>query len=96
MQRDDALRILAEHRDEIAALGVTSLSLFGSVARDEAGPESDVDVLVEVQRPFGLFRLFDLQQYLEGLLGRKVDVATPDGLKPRIRERVLRDAVRAA
>ena len=96
MRREEALRILAEHRDEIAGFGVKSLSLFGSVARDEAGPESDVDVLAEFARPVGIFEFLDVQEYLEGILGRKVHLATPGGLHRRLRDRILREAIRAA
>lgn len=91
-----ALRILREHREEIAAFGVTGLSIFGSVARDEAGPESDVDILVEFKESVGLFHLIRLQTYLEELLNRKVDLTTIGGLKERMREQVLKEAIRAA
>lgn len=93
MRRSDTLRLLGEHREDLARLGVESLAVFGSVARDEAGPDSDVDVLVEVRRPMGLFGLIEIQEYLEGLLGRRVDLVTRQALKPRLRERVLREAV---
>ncbi len=62
MKRDEIIRILNEHRAELAKqYGVKSLALFGSVARDEATPASDVDLLVEFDRPVGLFGLFALQ-----------------------------------
>lgn len=96
VKRDDALRILGEHRDEIAARGVRTLSIFGSVARDEARPESDVDVLIEPSGPISYFELFDLQTYLEELLGRHVDLFTPNSLHPMIRAQVTREAIRAA
>ncbi|MHB8993181.1 MAG: nucleotidyltransferase family protein [Chloroflexota bacterium] len=96
MRRDEALRILAEHKEAIAGFGVKSLSLFGSVARDDAGPDSDVDILVEFGRPVGLFGFIDLNDYLEGLLGRRVDLVTPDALKARLRDRILGEAIRAA
>jgi hypothetical protein len=97
MKRDQAIRILSEHRDELhEQFGVKSLALFGSVARDEAGEASDVDLLVEFDRPTGLFGLVRLQQHLEAVLGCKVDVGTAAGLRPRIRERVLREALRVA
>lgn len=90
MKRDDALKILSAHRDELRQqFGVKSLALFGSVARDEATEMSDVDVLVEFDRPVGLFGLFTLQDHLERLLGCSVDLGTPDSLKPRIRAQVL-------
>mgnify|MGYP001176781857 CR=1 FL=1 len=73
--------------------GVKSLLLFGSIARDEASPTSDVDLLVEFNRPVGYFGLFALQDYLEKLLGCPVDLGTPDSLKPYIRERVMRELI---
>lgn len=96
MRREEALRILAEHREEIAGLGVKSLSIFGSVARDEAGPGSDVDILVELSRPMGLFEYVGIQLFLEEILGRRVDLVMPDGIKPRLRDRILGEAIRAA
>ena len=95
MQRDDILRILADHRAELAELGVGSLALFGSTARGEAGPESDVDLLVGFNRPVGLFELVDLKDYLEGLLGRPVDLVTRDSLRRQLRERILKEAIPA-
>jgi uncharacterized protein len=89
MRREEALRILAEHKNELTGFGVKSLSLFGSVARDDAGPHSDVDVLVEFDRPVGIFEFLDVQEYLEEILGRRVDLATPDSLHPRLRDRIL-------
>lgn len=97
MKRDEVLKVLSEHRDELhRQFGAKSLALFGSVARDEATETSDVDLLVEFDRPTGLFGLIQLQQRLETMLGCKVDVGTAAGLRPRIRERVLREALRVA
>ena len=96
-QRQQVIRILSEQQAELALrYGVRSLSLFGSVARDEAVPTSDVDLLVEFDCPVGYFGLFALQDHLESLLGCKVDLGTPDSLKPRIRARVLGESVRVA
>src|SRR3954447_12439533 len=92
MRRDEALRRLAEHRDELAAMGAGSLSLFGSVARDEAGPDSDVDILIELNRPIGLFDPGGIQVRLEEIMGCKVDLVMPDTLRPRLRSRVLAGA----
>jgi len=75
---------------------VQSLSIFGSVARDEAGPDSDIDLLVEFDRPVGLFAFVRTKQYLEQILGSRVDLVTPDALRREFRESVLREAVRAA
>ncbi len=89
MRKHDVLAILAEHREELEATHkVKSLALFGSVARDEAGPDSDVDLLVEFNGPVGLLDLVGLQQRLEGLMGRPVDLVTREGLKRQLRDRV--------
>jgi uncharacterized protein len=72
---------------------VASLALFGSLARNEATDQSDVDLLVTFNRPAGYFALIGLQQYLESVFGRKVDIVTPGGLKPGMRERVLAEAI---
>jgi uncharacterized protein len=97
MRRDEVLAILAEHQDEIRARGVASLSIFGSVARDEAGPESDIDIFIEIgRRPFTLFDLVNLKEFLEGILGSHVDLVIKSSIKDRIRENVLNEAIRAA
>jgi len=85
-KREGILRLCAEH-------GARSVRVFGSVARGQADQESDVDFLVELDPGRTLLDLGGLQQELEGLLGRRVDVVTVRGLKARIRDRVLREAV---
>jgi uncharacterized protein len=95
VRREEALRRLAEYRDELTAMGARSLSLFGSVARDEAGPDSDVDILIEFDRPLSLFDLGRIQIRLEEILGQRVDLVMPESLRPRLRARVLAEAVRA-
>ena len=96
MRKEEALRILAQHREEIYAFGVASLAIFGSVARNEAGPDSDVDILVEFAVPTGYFGLFRLQRRLEELLGRRVDLATPGAVRESMKDRILLEAVHAA
>jgi predicted nucleotidyltransferase len=96
MQREEVLKILAAHRDELRQqFGVKSLTLFGSVARLMTTETSDVDLLVAFARPVGLFGLYALQDYLGQLPGGAVDVGMLDSLKPRIRARVLRVAQQA-
>ncbi len=73
--------------------GAGQVRLFGSIARGEATEDSDIDVLVELEPGRSLFDLGGLLTDLEMLLGRRVDVVTPAGLRERIRERVLREAV---
>ncbi len=95
MRRDEALRILREHRARLEGMGIRSVALFGSVARDEAGPESDVDVLVEFDE-LTFSGYMDAKFYLEDLFGRKVDLVTAEGLRPRARPYVERDLIRVA
>jgi predicted nucleotidyltransferase len=97
MKREVVIHLLKQQNAELARqFGVKSLSLFGSVARDEATSVSDVDLLVEFNRPVGYFGLFALQNHLEKLLGCPVDLGTPDSLKPYIRERVQGELIRVA
>lgn len=97
MKREALLRILTAHEKQLQEqFGVKSLSVFGSVARDEATDASDVDLLVEFDRPTGYFGLIVLQEHLEGLLGCKVDLGTSRSLKPRLRDRVLRECIHVA
>lgn len=97
MRRAEVIALLSGRSLEIAErFGVRSLSLFGSTARDEAGPDSDVDVLVEFSGPVTFDAHMGLLVYLEDLLGRRVDVVTASGLKPRLRPLIEQDLVRVA
>lgn len=95
MKRDEVLAILANHQEQLKALGVKSLRLFGSVARDEARPDSDVDFLVEFSIEASLFDLFGVRHYLEDILGCDIDLGTEDALREHLREPVLKDVVYA-
>jgi len=86
---------LAEHRDELAAMGADSLSLFGSVARDEAGPDSDVDILIDFTRPLDLFDLGRIQVRLEEILNERVDLVLTRALRPQLRANILAEAIHA-
>jgi len=96
MRRDEVLRLIREHRAAIDRFGVKSIALFGSVVRDEASPNSDVDVLVEFDGPTTFDRYMGLKLYLEDIFGVRVDLVTPRSLKPRVRPYVEREAVRVA
>jgi uncharacterized protein len=85
-RRDEILRVAARH-------GAHHLRVFGSVARGEADERSDVDFLVELEKGRSLLDLGGLLMDLQDLLGRRVDVVTERGLKARIRDRVLGEAV---
>lgn len=96
MKRDEALKILSSHRDELVRFKVKSLAIFGSVARDEARADSDIDVLVEFSEAVGIFEFLDLKEYLEGILKGKIDLATEQALKKQLRDQILKEAIRAA
>jgi uncharacterized protein len=83
--RTEIIRIAKTH-------GAVNLRVFGSVARGDAGPDSDVDLLVEMEEDRSFLDLVGLGQDLEALLHRRVDVLTDAGLHPILRERVLADA----
>jgi predicted nucleotidyltransferase len=85
-KRQEILKIAAKH-------GAYNVRLFGSVARGEADEHSDVDILVELGQDRSLLDLGGLLIDLETLLNRKVDVVTERGLRQRIRDRVLHEAV---
>lgn len=94
--REDVLKALRNSRSTLDAFGVARLSLFGSFARDEGRDDSDVDLLVEFNRPVGLFEFVRLQRQLAEIVGHRVDLVTPAALKPQLRDRILGDAVVAA
>jgi hypothetical protein len=93
MRRDQAILLLTTHREFLRGLGVKSLNLFGSVARDEAKPDSDIDLLVEFNQPKGLFQILEVKFYLEDLLGCSVDLGTEQALREHARDIVLREAI---
>jgi predicted nucleotidyltransferase len=94
----EILETLAAHRDLLQRFGVRELRLFGSAVRGEAAEASDIDLLVEYDQrvAVGLFEFVRLQRALSELLGRPVDLATPEALHPALRERILQEAVRVA
>lgn len=77
----------------MARRGVVRASVFGSLARGEATPESDVDFLVEFEPGRTLVDLSGLRLDLREILGREVDVATPNSLHPRLRDRIMGELV---
>ncbi len=87
---------IQRHRDELRQRGIVGVYLFGSVGRDEARPDSDVDLLVEFDHSVGLFELGATRVYFEQMLGRAVDLGTPSMLRPGVREAAMQEAVRAA
>jgi predicted nucleotidyltransferase len=87
MQRDAILRVLSSHQARLREMGVKSLALFGSVARGQAAEGSDVDLLVEFDRPVGYFHFLDVKEYLEGVLGgAKVDLVVRGAVFDELKE----------
>lgn len=96
MPREETLRRLSEHRADLARFHVKSLQMFGSVARGEDRPDSDVDILVDFAGPPTFDDFMGLKLYLEDLLGRRVDLVTRNALRARLRDIVVREAVHVA
>jgi uncharacterized protein len=95
MNRRDAIEKLTQQADALRALGATSLYLFGSVARDEARPESDLDLFIDYdpQSRFNAFDLVGIKLFLEEELSLPVDVTTRDSLHPMLRDRIEQSAL---
>jgi hypothetical protein len=94
---DSVLDTLRTHESELRRLGVSHAAVFGSVARGEARPDSDIDVLVELDRrhPMGIFEYARLKLYINQILNGASDVVNRRTLKPLLRDSILRDAVHA-
>ena len=94
--RDEILDLLRSLQTDLSVrYKVRRIGIFGSFARVESRPDSDVDILVDFNPGADLFDLIELSQYLEEKIGRHVDLATPRALRPEIRESVFRDVVYA-
>jgi uncharacterized protein len=95
LSRQKVMQVLSTHQEELQGFAVKTLLLFGSVARDEAHAQSDVDLLVEFENPVGLLTFIGLKDYLEEILNCSVDLGTPQSLRPAMKDVVLREAIRA-
>ncbi|MEL6881640.1 MAG: nucleotidyltransferase family protein [Cyanobacteria bacterium J06643_4] len=96
LDRKFVLAQLRTHLDTLRAFQIISLELFGSVARNEATVNSDLDFLVEFKGPATFDRYMDLKFFLEDLFGRPVDLVTKRSLKSKIAQSVLEEAIRVA
>jgi uncharacterized protein len=96
MNRDHAVAELSRRADALKIRGAAAAYLFGSTARNEALPASDIDVFIDIQpnRKFSLLDLIGIQNYLEDELGTAVDLTTRDSLHPKLRADIEREAVR--
>ena len=89
------INIIRAHQNEMKMrFQVASLSIFGSVSRGTEGQDSDVDILVRYEKIPGLFAHLELKKYLEGIIGRRVDLVTESALKKQLRQHILQEAVR--
>ncbi|MGH7115787.1 MAG: nucleotidyltransferase family protein [Stellaceae bacterium] len=96
MKRNEIITLLKQHESEFREAGVGALFLFGSIARDQGGDASDVDLFFDLRRPqgFTLFDLVGLQERMQDVLGAKVDLMTRSGIHPRRRAQIEGAAVR--
>jgi predicted nucleotidyltransferase len=85
MRREKVIHLLNQNQKALRNGGISHLYLFGSYARDEATETSDIDILIELNKPIGLFQLMNLQDRLQQLLDRPVDLGTIDGIKDRLK-----------
>lgn len=89
--------ILQAHTDVLRnRFHVDSLSVFGSVSKGSARPDSDIDILVRYHKTPGIFDFLDLKQYIEVIVGRPVDLVTEGALKRQLKNEIIREAVRVA
>ena len=97
MKAKDAIAVLQQNADALRARGVRHAALFGSVARGEAGPDSDIDVMIELDpdAKFDAFTYAGLKRFISELFDGPVDVVTREWLKPHLRDPVTADAVYA-
>lgn len=94
MNRTHVLDLLAQHKPVLTErFGLVSLALFGSTARDAAGPDSDIDILVSFDGPATSERYFGVQFFLEDLLGRRIDLVTDKALRQELRPFIELEAV---
>jgi predicted nucleotidyltransferase len=93
-KKDEILQILNTRRSYLKKVyGVRNIGLFGSYSRGEEGPDSDLDLLIEFDRPIGFFKFIELEDYLTEKLGIKVELVTKDALKPLLRPYIMKDII---
>jgi hypothetical protein len=96
MRRDEVIAKLKQTEPALKGVGVAALYLFGSHARDEAGPDSDVDVFVDPapEKDFGFLPFMNAYEAIKGVVGEKVDYGTRNGLHPLLRADIENEAIR--
>ncbi len=97
MTKQELEKKFATHRHELRKMGIISLAVFGSIVRNESTQQSDIDLLVDLDRDVGLFHLFEIQHRLEEIIGvPKVDLIQRGAIHPALREQILSEAVNVA
>ncbi len=93
----EAIRRLTRNREKLRTYHVRHIAVFGSTARDQATTHSDVDILVEFdpEAPVGLFTFVRLLEFLQDVMATRIDLATPDALRPEMRDNIISEAIRA-
>jgi len=97
MNKHEAISILRRHESDLRARGIIHAALFGSVARGEAGPRSDVDIIIELapDASLDIFAYVELKDFIAGLFSGSVDVVNKDALKPFVRPAATADSIYA-
>jgi uncharacterized protein len=93
IHRQEVLQLITAHQGQLRQLGVKSLQLFGSVAREQAHEKSDVDLLAEFDEATGFFEFFQIKHYLENILQCPVDLGTVEALKEHVRHPVMEESI---
>ena len=94
MNRQQALETLTKHKPELVkCFGITRLALFGSTVRNEAKPDSDIDIIVDFDSPATSKQYFGIQLYLEDLLATPVDLVTVKAMRPELRPFIENEAI---
>ncbi|MGK7906053.1 MAG: nucleotidyltransferase family protein [Synechococcus sp.] len=96
MKKKQVIAILRKHEAHIRQIGATGLYLFGSTARDEAGPDSDIDLFFDYapDRPFSLYNLVDIKEFVSSLFNTPVDIMPRDSIHHLVRDRAIATAER--
>ena len=91
---DEIRKIINEHKEELEKdYNAVDFFIFGSYAKGQQTSESDIDLLVEIKAPLGL-KFFKLENFLSKLFGKKIDLGTPNGLKPYLKDKILNEAIK--
>jgi predicted nucleotidyltransferase len=97
MNKHEAIEVLRRHQGDLRARGVQHAALFGSLARDEADPQSDIDIMIELapNASLDIFAYVELKSFIAGLFSGPVDVVNRDALKPYVRPTATADSIYA-